>query len=72
MFADVAGSTKLFERLGDLAARDLLAHALKLMEQAVLAHGGRVMYLGANGYYWVVGFRPDEPWCMAWVHRQCW
>jgi len=43
MFADVAGSTKLFERLGDLAARDLLAHALKLMEQAVLAHGGRVI-----------------------------
>ncbi|CAN0286130.1 unnamed protein product, partial [Phaeothamnion confervicola] len=29
-----------------------------------LARGGRVMYLGANGYYWVVGFRPDEPWCM--------
>ena len=29
-----------------------------------LATGGRVMYLGANGYYWVVGFRRDEPWCM--------
>ena len=29
-----------------------------------LARGGRVMYLGANGYYWVVGFRPDQPWCM--------
>ena len=29
-----------------------------------LAQGGRVMYLGANGYYWVVGFRADEPWCM--------
>ena len=31
---------------------------------AYLARGGRVMYLGANGYYWVVGFRPDAPWCM--------
>ncbi|MDT0634836.1 N,N-dimethylformamidase beta subunit family domain-containing protein [Spectribacter hydrogenooxidans] len=29
-----------------------------------LAHGGRVIYTGANGYYWVVGFRDDEPWCM--------
>lgn len=29
-----------------------------------LAAGGRVMYLGANGYYWVVGFRDEEPWCM--------
>ena len=31
---------------------------------AYIAGGGRVMYLGANGYYWVVGFRPQEPWCM--------
>jgi N,N-dimethylformamidase len=22
------------------------------------------MYLGANGYYWVVAFREEEPWCM--------
>lgn len=29
-----------------------------------LADGGRVMYLGANGYYWVVSFRDAEPWCM--------
>lgn len=26
-----------------------------------LAQGGRVMYLSGNGYYWVVGFRDDEP-----------
>ncbi len=32
--------------------------------EAYLARGGRVMYLGANGYYWVVAFRADEPWCM--------
>ena len=29
-----------------------------------LASGGRVCYLGANGYYWAVGFRDDEPWVM--------
>jgi len=32
--------------------------------ETYLAEGGRVMYLGANGYYWVVAFRADEPWCM--------
>ena len=26
--------------------------------------GGRVMYIGGNGYYWVTSFRDDEPWCM--------
>ena len=29
-----------------------------------LAQGGRVMYLSGNGYYWVVGWRDDEPWLM--------
>ncbi len=29
-----------------------------------LAEGGRVMYLSGNGYYWVVGWRADEPWLM--------
>lgn len=29
-----------------------------------LAAGGRLMYLGGNGYYWVVAFRDEEPWCM--------
>jgi N,N-dimethylformamidase len=29
-----------------------------------LAGGGRVMYLSGNGYYWIVGFRDDEPWAM--------
>ena len=26
--------------------------------------GGRLVYMGGNGFYWVVGFRDDEPWCM--------
>jgi len=29
-----------------------------------LAEGGRLVYLGGNGYYWCVGFRDDEPWIM--------
>jgi N,N-dimethylformamidase len=29
-----------------------------------LADGGRIAYLAGNGYYWVVGFRDDEPWVM--------
>ncbi len=29
-----------------------------------LAGGGRLTYLSGNGYYWVVGFRDDEPWVM--------
>jgi N,N-dimethylformamidase len=26
-----------------------------------LAHGGRAMYLGGNGFYWVTSFHPDKP-----------
>jgi N,N-dimethylformamidase len=29
-----------------------------------LEQGGRVMYLSGNGYYWIVGWRDDEPWLM--------
>ncbi len=29
-----------------------------------LADGGRLMYLSGNGYYWVSGFRDDEPWIL--------
>lgn len=29
-----------------------------------LAGGGRVIYTGANGYYWVVSFSDEQPWCM--------
>jgi len=29
-----------------------------------VASGGRLMYMGGNGYYWVVSFPADQPWCM--------
>ena len=32
--------------------------------EAYLGQGGRVMYLGGNGYYWVTGTREGEPHCI--------
>ncbi|HEY7029761.1 MAG TPA: LamG domain-containing protein [Thermomicrobiales bacterium] len=29
--------------------------------ETYLAEGGRVMYLGGNGFYWVTGFDPERP-----------
>lgn len=29
-----------------------------------IASGGRYIYMGGNGYYWNVAFRPEEPWIM--------
>jgi len=29
-----------------------------------LTGGGRLLYLGGNGYYWVTAIRPEEPWCI--------
>ncbi len=29
-----------------------------------LAQGGRLLYMGGNGYYWCVGFRDEEPFVM--------
>ena len=31
--------------------------------EAYLAGGGRLLYTGGNGYYWVTGLRQDEPEC---------
>lgn len=28
------------------------------------ADGGRLIYLGDNGYHWNVSYRQDEPWCV--------
>ncbi|MGD9536999.1 MAG: N,N-dimethylformamidase beta subunit family domain-containing protein [Alphaproteobacteria bacterium] len=29
-----------------------------------VAGGGRAMYLGANGFYWITSLHPDKPWLM--------
>ncbi|WP_270937482.1 adenylate/guanylate cyclase domain-containing protein [Falsiroseomonas oryzae] len=43
LFADVAGSTRLYETLGDVAARDLIAGCLDRLEAATAHNGGTVV-----------------------------
>ena len=43
LFADVVGSTRLFEELGDAAARDLVAICVGVMRRATEQHGGKVI-----------------------------
>ena len=43
LFADVVGSTRLFEQMGDLRARDLIATCIDIMRTATEAHGGAVI-----------------------------
>lgn len=42
MFADIVGSTSLYETIGDEAARDVTARCMTLMSDVVHAHSGRV------------------------------
>lgn len=43
LFADVSGSTRLYEKLGDAEALRAIGRCLERMERAVLAHKGRVI-----------------------------
>jgi class 3 adenylate cyclase len=43
LFADVSGSTKLFETRGDLEARRLIAAILSALSEVTARHGGRVI-----------------------------
>jgi len=43
VFADVSGSTRLFEKRGDVEARRIIAATLDALSQVVSAHGGRVI-----------------------------
>ncbi len=43
LFADVVGSTELYEALGDLKARDTVADCITVMRQATEEHSGRVI-----------------------------
>ena len=33
-------------------------------QEDFVAQGGRLIYMGGNGYYWCIGFYEHEPWCM--------
>jgi class 3 adenylate cyclase len=43
LFADVVGSTRLFEVMGDLRARDVIATCIDIMRSATEEHGGTVI-----------------------------
>ena len=43
LFADVSGSTRLFETKGDVEARRLIAAVLEALTQVCRQHGGRVI-----------------------------
>ncbi len=43
LFADVSGSARLYEKLGDTAALHAVDRCLKRMERAVVAHRGRIV-----------------------------
>jgi class 3 adenylate cyclase len=43
LFADVVGSTQLYEKLGDLTARDMVGRCLEIMKEATEQHGGTVI-----------------------------
>lgn len=43
LFADVVGSTRLYERLGDAAAREIIARSLEVMREATELHRGTII-----------------------------
>jgi class 3 adenylate cyclase len=43
LFADISGSTSLYDRLGDVVARDLVAQCLEAMTAEVAGHGGTLV-----------------------------
>jgi adenylate cyclase len=43
VFADISGSTRLYESLGDAVARELIAQCLGVMTEYIENHGGRVI-----------------------------
>jgi len=43
VFADISGSTQLYETLGDAIARELVAQCLGLMTEQIEKHGGEVI-----------------------------
>ncbi|MBM3949434.1 MAG: LamG domain-containing protein [SAR202 cluster bacterium] len=43
--------------------------------EAYLVNGGRLMYLGGNGFYWVTSFDPERPWVIEirrWGGTESW
>lgn len=49
LFADLRGSTALFEQLGNAEATSVVTHTVKMMGQAVPAHGGQLIKTLGDG-----------------------
>jgi N,N-dimethylformamidase beta subunit-like protein len=43
---------------------EYISEAILDATEDYVAAGGRLIYLGGNGYYWNVGYRKEEPWCV--------
>lgn len=43
LFADIAGSTQLYETLGDMGARSITAHCIDVMTETTRRHGGTLV-----------------------------
>lgn len=43
LFADVSGSTQLYDRLGNVRARNLVAHSMSVMTEVTHRHGGTLV-----------------------------
>jgi adenylate cyclase len=43
LFADISGSTALYEKLGDLLARQLIARCISILKNALITHNGTLI-----------------------------
>jgi len=43
LFADICGSTALYEKLGDLLARQLIARCISIMKGTLSTHNGTLI-----------------------------
>ena len=43
LFADIANSTRLYETLGNMAAKNLIADCLSVLSRAAVSHKGTVV-----------------------------
>lgn len=73
VFADLSGSTSLFEALGNEAAAEAVTHLTQWIAEAVQGHGGRVVKLlgdGVLGVFDEAGPALDAMAAMQRTHRQ--
>ncbi|MBF0128033.1 MAG: adenylate/guanylate cyclase domain-containing protein, partial [Magnetococcales bacterium] len=43
MFADIAGSTQIYEKLGDAKAREITSRCIEVLSETTERYGGRVI-----------------------------